>query len=289
MAAAKGQILRELVASTPDLTADMYRHALRELVKSHIDGYPDRKDYRAQYVFDQAYQRAAELIERAPDDDCVKETFEMLKAGPNSYQRKVFIAAYDLVKDGLAERASRSTQASSTTDENKIRELALHARDRHDAQLAVLLLENPLTPEDEFRSLAAFNVSAAIDAAISRNDAPLAASVLSVVYAKTEELTRALEHFGATLVELLEADYRMEGVISSNESLHYLADVYVRVIPLKELVRSSYNHLDPVMTAAVARQLSTIPPEGFRFAAAMQQGWEGSLSDLLSAVEAVVA
>ena len=288
MLAATGQILRELITGSQELTPDMYRHALERLVKAQITGHQEKQDYRAQYVFDQAYQRAAELIERSPDDACVKETYELLKAGPTSYHRKAFLAAYELVKDGLAERTTRAERAVSTTDVAVISELTVYARDRHDTKLAVLILQNPFTPEDDFRSLASFNVGAAIDAAISRKDARLAAAVLRFVYANTAELTCALEYFGAPLVELLEADYRLESVISSNESLHHLADVYVRVIPLKDLVRNSYSTLDPVMAAAVARQLATIPPEGFRFAAAMQQGWEGSLTELLSAVEAVV-
>jgi hypothetical protein len=286
---ARGQLLRELVAETVDITPETYRHALQELVKHHIASTSDRRDYRTQYVFDQAYQRAAELLERAPDDACVKETYNLLKDGPNSFQRKAFLAAHALVKDGLAERVSRSELAAGTTDPDVISALALYARDRHDTKLAVLLIQNPHTSSEEFRSLASFNVGVAIDATISRDDAELAAAVLRYVYANTAELTRALAHFGAPLVELLESDYRIENVIISNEELHDLADTYVRSVPLKNLVRGNYNTLDPVMAAAVARQLATITPEAFRFAAAMQQGWEGSLTDLLSAVEAVVA
>jgi hypothetical protein len=267
----------------------MYRHALHELVKSQVGAASSRQDYRTQYIFDQAYQRAAELLERAPDDECVKETYEVLKAGPNSFQRKAFLAAYALVQDGLAERLTRSSAAQTATDETTLRSLAQHARERSDSKLSVLLLQNLNTPVDEFLALASSSTHAAIDAAIARNDVRLAAAVIGSVYANTEEVARALENFGAPLVELLESDYRMENVITANESLHHLADTYVRVVPLKDLVRGSYNQLHPVMAAAVARQLATIPPEGFRFAAAMQQGWEGSLTELLSAVEAVVA
>lgn len=288
-----GHLLRSLVKTAEKLTPASYLHALQTLVEDACAAVMKQKgamsSYHRSWVIDKAYMDAVSLLEKAPDDACIEATRVAL-APYQSSRSRLLEDALKLVSSGLNARQALLSEAKDVeTTPVRLSELTASALQNNDSELATHLVQNLSTPADSFSLLiSTTSPAAALAASISRGDCSLASAVISGTYFNDmDALASALEVFGPALVKSLGGDLRIERLVSERPALQHLADTYVASTPLRELARFGSGSADPVIAAAVCRQLSELSPETFRFASALQVGWEGTLEDLVEACKAV--
>jgi hypothetical protein len=271
------------------ITQETHLRVVRVLLEAEFKNAEGSNSWNKTYAFDRAYVTAINLLECAPSDACIEAVKKACEGQPATHKRRDYESALGVVEDGADAKAQRIKDASRSTSVEDLGALAAHATTKHDTRLAQALLLNPHL--DVSHILALSGVSSLEDgmaAAVMHNDVEIAAKLLRTFSGRGPVFIRnVLAHFGAPLVVLLPSDMRLEQVLCEDDELEHLLDVFVSVTPMNDLVRRRYSGLNSKLSEAFVRQLSTIPPEGFRFASALQKGWEGSLTDLLQAIEAV--
>ena len=285
---ATGPLLLGVLQSVDYLAEETHLRVVSVLLEEGFKKAAASNSWNKSYACDRAYDVAVHLLRCAPSDVCVDAVKKVCAEQPVTSNRKEYESALSAVEDGAAAKAQRLLDAEGSTSAEELSLLVEHATVKRDTRLAqMLLLNNNISPDHISRLAAVCSMDAGMDAAMLHNDPEVAASIIRTHHVSAQCLHNALVFFGAPVVKLLPSDWQVGQALCDDESLAHLLDVFVAVTPLSHLVRRRYSEMNSRLSESLVRQLSTIPPEGFRIAAALQKDWEGSLTDLLQAVDAV--
>ena len=284
---ATGALLGYVLQRAEHLTEETQLRLVHELLEVGFSRAAGLNSWNKTYACDHAYTAAISILRCSPSDICIDAVKKACADQQVTSKRKEYESALAAVEGGAAANTKRLLDAAEATSADDLSVLIEHATIKSDTRLAQTLLRNDkISPSDIARLAAVCSWEAGLEAAMLHNDPEVAAHILGTRSVGAQCLHKTLVFFGEPVVVRLSSDWRVGQALCDDENLSHLLDVFVAGMPLSRLVRH-HSNMNGRLIESFVRQLSSIPPEGFRIAAALQKDWEGSLTDLLQAVEAV--
>lgn len=217
--------------------------------------------------------------------DAIKAATSLLLTTSDAKHLNLALSAFD---GDAVTKTVRLKKAESSSSPTVLAGLVQHAKGNRDVRLATVLVSNPkLSEPDAIMLMGVCPNVVLVETAVSRRLVQLAKEIVRLEQ-NEESLIKLFDCFGLELLDLSTTlPWRVCRTIS-NPRLASLAADLAKALPLKQLSASGfYPSLPPVMLSTIAEQLASVAPERYELVIALQHGWDGTLNELLEAVEAL--